>query len=356
MTEMTPQTMRARSGLLAEAWYAACMSQELGPSAPLGRTIMEERVVLWRTKDGRAAAKQDRCLHRNARLSEGVVIDGCVACPYHGWTYDEQGRCVAIPSEGPHTERLPTHLALKHYHALERDGLIWIWMGDGEPTCEPFEMPKWQQPDWGCYYMKTPFENNVTNCVENFMDVPHTVFVHAGWFRDASQRSVRTIVERTPTSVLVTYDQPKDSIGFTGRLLNPSGQPMVHTDKFYMPNNTRVDYTFGQEHTAFIITSTCTPVSEYETMVYTLISYKMGRLLNPIAKLILPWYTRQVINQDVEIMHNQGDSLKHHGQPEFNSTAADALHVHIETLRSWAASGGQGERPEPAREEMTFWI
>ena len=350
------QTMRARSGLLKESWYAACLSDELGPKRPLGRTIMEERLVLWRDRQGQPSAKQDRCLHRNAKLSEGVVIDGCIACPYHGWTYDEQGRCVTIPSEGPHSERLPQSARLKHYPVIERDGLIWVWMGDDSPVGLPFPMPKWQTPGWGAYYMKTPFANDVTNCVENFMDVPHTVFVHAGWFRDATQRAIRTVVERTHDSVLVTYDQPKDSIGFTGRLLNPRGLPMVHTDKFYMPNTTRVDYTFGDEQTAFIITSTCTPVAERQTLVYTLISYKMGRLLNPLAALLLPWYTRQVIQQDVEIMQIQGENLAHFGAPAFHSTPADALHVHIEALRAWAAAGGQGPRPEPTVEEMTFWV
>ncbi len=32
--------------------------------------------------------------------------------------------------------------------------------------------------------MITDFPNEVTNLAENFMDVPHTVYVHRGWFRD----------------------------------------------------------------------------------------------------------------------------------------------------------------------------
>ena len=97
-------------------------------------------------------------------------------------------------------------------------------------------MPYWNTPGWGAYYMVTDFENSVTNLVENFMDVPHTVFVHKGWFRDRSKTAIPTTVERTSSSVLVTYDQPNDAIGVTERILNPKRLPMVHTDKFYMPN------------------------------------------------------------------------------------------------------------------------
>lgn len=347
--------MRHRCGRLKESWYAACMSEELTSKAPLGRMILEEMLVLWRAPSGKALAMEDRCLHRNALLSKGDIVDGCLACPYHGWTYNATGQCVHIPSEGPDTSCIPKDKRLAQFHVMEQDGLVWVWMGDDEPVGKPFTMPKWKAPGWGSYYMRTPFDNSVTNCVENFMDVPHTVFVHRGWFRSQSQTPIKTTVERTENSVLVTYDQPKDSIGLTNRLLNPKNLPMVHTDKFYMPNNTRVDYVFGDEDTAFIITSTCTPVRDFETMVYTLISYKMGKL-NPIAKTFLPWYTRKVIDQDVDIMTIQGQSLKHHGTPNFNSTPADTLHVHIEALRNWAESGGEGDPPQPLTEEMTFWV
>jgi phenylpropionate dioxygenase-like ring-hydroxylating dioxygenase large terminal subunit len=348
-------TMRAKSGLLKEYWYAAARGDEVSSRRPLGRTVMGEMLVLWRPEPGAAAvAMRDRCLHRNALLSEGDLFDGCIGCPYHGWTYDESGSCVHVPSEG---DVAPPTLTkkIRTFHVREQDGLVWVWMGDGAPDKEPFRMPYWDAPGWGAYYMTTTFSNDVTNLVENFMDVPHTVFVHKGWFRSQSKTRVRATVERTTESVLVTYDQPTDSIGFSGRLLNPKRLPLVHTDKFYMPNNTRVDYVWGDAERAFVITSTCTPVSETETLVFTLISYKLGAL-NVAARAFLPWYTRKVIQQDVEIMEVQGRGLRHYGTTDFASTPADTLHVHIESLRDWARAGGAEERPSPRVDAMEFWI
>ena len=60
-------------------------------------------------------------------------------------------------------------------------------------------------------------------------------------------------VERVDGSVLVTYRQDKDQVEGVGKLFNPSGKPMVHTDKYFIPNVTRVDYTFGDS--GFVITS-----------------------------------------------------------------------------------------------------
>ena len=130
---------------------------------------------------------------------------------------------------------------------------------------------------------------------------------------------------------------------------------MVHTDKFYMPNNTRVDYIYGDTERSLIITSTCTPVSEYETRVYTLISYKLG-MMNSIAKRLLPWYTRQVIEQDVEIMEIQSRGIKHYESEQFMSTPADRLHIHIEALRKWAQDGGTRRKPTPKVDVVEFWI
>jgi phenylpropionate dioxygenase-like ring-hydroxylating dioxygenase large terminal subunit len=241
------------------------------------------------------------------------------------------------------------------FPVIERDGLIWVWMGERPPTREPFAMPYWDAEGWGTYYMVTEFGNEVTHLVENFMDVPHTTFVHAGWFRRAAQKEVRVIVERASDSVLVTYDLPHDEIGFTGRILNPDREPMTHTDKFYMPNNTRVDYTFGSRR-GFTITSTCTPRGPYDTIVYTLISYRLG-WLNALAPLWLPFYTRRVIEQDVDIMRNQGANLQRFGgETNFHSTPADRLHEYIESLRDHAERGGQGPAPSPRRDEVFFWI
>jgi phenylpropionate dioxygenase-like ring-hydroxylating dioxygenase large terminal subunit len=345
--------MRDRCGLLKEAWYAAALSTELTTKQPLGRVVLEQPLVLWRSVNGRAVAMEDRCAHRNAALSKGEVFDGKLGCSYHGWVYNHEGRCIEVPSNGP--DAVPPSCVVPRFPVLERHGLVWVWMGDTAPDREPFSMPYWSSPGWGTYYMVTEFPNEVTHLVENFMDVPHTTFVHVGWFRKPAHKRVRVVVERTRDSVLVTYDLPNDEIGFTGRILNPEGAPTEHTDRFYMPNTTRVDYTFGSRR-GFTITSTCTPRGPFDTLVYTLISYKLG-WLNPLAPLWLPYYTREVIRQDVRIMRIQGDNLRRFGgEARFHSTSADLLHQYIESLRDHAASGGREPAPEPRTSEVFFWI
>jgi len=350
-----PDSPATHWGDLASYWYAAARSDELPAKRPRPGVVLGIRIALWRDRAGTAHAFFDRCLHRNALLSEGTIIDDCLACPYHGWTYDRAGRVAHVPSLGP--SQSPPDLGLRTYPVREQDGLIWVWLGPGTPDKDPHRMPHWAEPGWGAYYMSTRFDNGVTNLVENFMDVPHTVFVHRGWFRSQSRTKVPITIERTAASVLVTYEQPGDSIGFSDLLMNPKKLPLTHTDKFYLPGHTRVDYLWGAPDAperAFVITSTCTPICALETQVYTLISYKLG-VFNAPARLWLPYYTRRVIEQDVVIMANQGRSLRHHGAPEFHGTSADLIHEHIEALRAWAADSTR-QRPEPRIDHTVIWI
>ncbi len=335
---MIKDSLRDRDGSIVENWYIACTSKEL-KKKPIRRVIYDTPLVLFRTTKG-VSCLEDKCLHRHAPLSEGELEGENLRCPYHGWTFDQQGVLTNIPSEGPHFLENKSKRCVKKFFAVERDECIWVWMGKDEPTQKD---PAWRFPNidksgWCHYFMVTDFENEVTHLAENFMDVPHTVYVHKGWFRNKSFKKVPMTVKTYDGSVLVTYDQPDDGIGVLIRpILNPRNEPMEHTDHFFYPNITRVDYRFGSNY-QYIINSQCTPVSTMKSRVYTYIAYKIplvGRLLQPFIR----FYTRQVIEQDVEIMEIQSRNLKIDNRGNFQSTPADELHIQIERLRKMGSLG-----------------
>lgn len=357
----------------------ACLSTELTAKAPLARTVFGVPLVLFRDGAGAPAALFDRCLHRNARLSAGACFDGKLGCPYHGWVYDAAGACVEIPSLGPSQEgalldaaghaeaglkRRPGDVGrVRRFATQEQDGLVFVFMGDeaGQARRPPFRVPKWGAPGWTTYFMVTRFPNGVTNLVENFMDVPHTVFVHRGWFRNRRTKQVPATVARAGGEVLVTYEQQQDELTGAGFLMNPTGEPMQHTDHFVAPNVTRVDYLWGAR-SGYVISSQVTPVGPLDSWVYTSISYRLpwdlpGALVARGLKRFMKWYTTQVIGQDVDIMQVQREGLTHAaGALEFTSTEADLLHADIEALRAWLREGGQGDGPEDRTRRISFWI
>ncbi|CAN5686110.1 aromatic ring-hydroxylating dioxygenase subunit alpha [soil metagenome] len=162
-------------GFIAECWYAAASSDEVG-STPLARRLLDQKVVLFRTSTGAPAALRDRCVHRFAPLSMGTVCGDAVACPYHGMQFGADGQCVKIPGQ----ERIPVAAAVQSFPTLERYGLVFVWMGDLAlaAASQLVDIPAYDAPGIGLSRGYSMFEACWQNIADNLIDPAHTTFVH----------------------------------------------------------------------------------------------------------------------------------------------------------------------------------
>jgi len=158
------------------AWYTAAWAHELG-EAPLARRLLNEPVVLFRDSKGQAAALLDSCCHRGAPLSTGKVVEGGIQCGYHGLVFDCSGTCVHIPGQ----TTIPKRSKVRSYPVVEKDEIIWIWMGDPEKADPsdilpyPYHNDSRQWPHkLGMFHVKC----NYQLLVDNLMDLTHVGFVH----------------------------------------------------------------------------------------------------------------------------------------------------------------------------------
>ena len=152
--------------------------------------LLGEQLVLWRA-DGAVAAAMDRCPHRESPLSTGVVRDGCISCPYHGWTFDPTGACVGIPSSGPQAT-IPPKARLASVQARERYGLVWLCLD--EPADDIPSMPWDDDPAYR--RLNNPVEVwacAATRMVDNFLDYSHFPYVHRGSFGEATDPEVAPV-------------------------------------------------------------------------------------------------------------------------------------------------------------------
>lgn len=166
--------------LLENAWYVAAWSSEVGRT-PLGRTVLGRRVVLYRTEAGEAVALADRCPHRGFQLSKGRLAGDAIECGYHGFTFDAEGRCVAIPSQ----DRVPAGFHVRGYPTVERWKWVWIWMGppgEADESLLPdhaaagLGVPGWLA-EIGCdFFVRARYQ--LFN--ENLLDLTHLTFLHPG--------------------------------------------------------------------------------------------------------------------------------------------------------------------------------
>ena len=119
--------MGAMTTFARNQWYCAAWSNEVGREL-LGRTILNEPIVLYRTEAGEAVALSDRCVHRRFPLSLSRLEGDNVVCGYHGFTYDCTGACVYVPGQA----RIPRTARVKKYPVVEKDTIVWVWIGDDD--------------------------------------------------------------------------------------------------------------------------------------------------------------------------------------------------------------------------------
>jgi carbazole 1,9a-dioxygenase terminal dioxygenase component len=124
-------------------WYPAFFGAELKAgvgddrqgilAAVRSETICGEQILFRRVGD-QVFAIQDRCVHRGVKLSARpeCFTAETVTCWLHGFTYDVRtGEVVTILTD-PESP-LIGKLRARSYPVAERAGIVWVYIGDGDP-------------------------------------------------------------------------------------------------------------------------------------------------------------------------------------------------------------------------------
>ncbi|UUX95468.1 aromatic ring-hydroxylating dioxygenase subunit alpha [Aquabacterium sp. J223] len=157
-------------------WWVAGFSWEL-KDKPLARTFLGRAMVLFRTPDGRVGALEDRCCHKELPLSCGAVEDAGLRCGYHGLLFDTGGRCIEIPGQ----DRIPAKAKVRSYPLVERDKILWVWIGDtpdAQPADQPPAYPVHSDPRYqyggDSFHYDAPWQL----IHDNLLDLSHLGYVH----------------------------------------------------------------------------------------------------------------------------------------------------------------------------------
>ena len=174
-------------------WHPIALADELPPgAAPMPVKILGEDLVLFRDDRDRLGLLGLLCSHRCADLSYGRIEDGGLRCLYHGWLYDINGRCLEQPAEPP-ASRYRDEIRHLAYPLTERGGLIFAFMGKGEPPLLPSYEFLTATPERR-YLHKTFMECNYLQAIEGDIDPAHMSYLHRTWRRPPSVgKDARTV-------------------------------------------------------------------------------------------------------------------------------------------------------------------
>ena len=166
---------RARAaGMDPDYWYAVEEVRRVKPGTVVEVVFWGHSIALYRAEDGSFRAVENRCLHRQLKLSLGVV-EGCrLVCAYHGWEYDENGCVAAIPDLFGR-DRVP-RLSIRTYPVQVRYGLVWLFPGDPE-LAEERRIPEIPELEgrgrWACVPLTATMSAHHSMVIDNVCDFSH---------------------------------------------------------------------------------------------------------------------------------------------------------------------------------------
>ena len=166
---------------LRNYWYPVILERRVGRKRPVRVSMIGEDLCLFRKEDGEVVALSDVCPHRGARLSEGDCHwAGTVACPYHGWVFNAEGKNLAVLGEGPDSNVAgKAGTSANVYPVQTLKGVVFAWIGDEAPAPIEEDVPEeFFDPDAVIYandliHWKTNWEV----AIENSMDA-HVNYLH----------------------------------------------------------------------------------------------------------------------------------------------------------------------------------
>ncbi len=267
----SPNSLTNTSPGLRRGWLPVGGPDEFALDTPKRVELLGEGVVVVRNTSG-FSAFADRCSHRNARLSDGRIVDGCLECPYHGWRFDANGRCAHIPALGVGAT-VPPAAHLSGYRVQERYGLVWVAID--EPVCDLPDIAEWNDPALRAIWLPPVVINAAAGqFVDNFLDFGHFPFVHAGTFGAGEDEHIGDYeVQRRDDGWGFVVEYP--------HTIHNNEDPLVKTGEHPLVQPRNMTYTYGAPFTIVlrlelpvtgmvnVVFTALQPMTESTTRVYT---------------------------------------------------------------------------------------
>lgn len=261
------------AGLDPNYWYAVEEVKRIKPETVHEVIFWKQSIALFRTKDGSFHAVENRCAHRQIKLSLGDV-QGCrLVCAYHGWQYDDLGSCVEIPHDR-YGHSFP-RLKLRTYPVKVQYGLVWIFPGDPQRAEEQSipDIPELEGDSrWACVPLVFTWSAHHSMVIDNVSDFTHA-HLHRRYrpFEGAELTRCETVGD----SVHVAYRSDVGRGRFSGRFVEHDRIDTGHIELCYEYPYQWSNTDGAIKHWLFVL-----PIDERTTRVFFLFYFR---------SLKLPW-------------------------------------------------------------------
>lgn len=144
---------------------------------PVRVRLLGGNYVAFRATDGRVGFLDEACPHRGVSLALGRNENCSLRCIFHGWRIDVSGELLEVPNEHTNPDEFRSKVKVNHYPTREAAGIIWVWLGSGEPALFP-EYEFMKLPPENVAVFAQPTRANWFQALEGVIDSSHLGVLH----------------------------------------------------------------------------------------------------------------------------------------------------------------------------------
>jgi phenylpropionate dioxygenase-like ring-hydroxylating dioxygenase large terminal subunit len=300
-----------KNSFLRNIWYYALPGEQIKPGQMLTKQLLGEPILFGRTTKGTVFALRDICPHRAVPLSCGRFNGQEIECAYHGWRFDREGKCTAIPALLDDRDVDLSLFRVRRYPVRESQGNIWIYMSQTdkgeveEPQLEPPSIPGFADATAYQACVRMTFPCFIDHAVVGLMDPAHVPFVHRAWWWRADAILSAEVKTFDPSPYGFTMRRHRlERQTFFYRAIGGDAEVEI---SFQLPG-VRIEQVYTNRHHVVNLTA-ITPISATETEVTT-IFYTTLLWFAPLMPILSP-FIRTFLNQDRDLVVKQQIGLQY---------------------------------------------
>lgn len=276
------------AGMDPDRWYVVEYDSAVKKGQVKEVIFWNTTIALYRGEDGELAAVENRCAHRQLKLSQGAVDKCSLRCAYHGWAYNREGWLEDYSHDSFGKPLIKKQL--RTYPVQVRYGLIWLFPGNPELAAglKIPEIPELTGDNtWASFAVDYTWQTHHSMIMENICDFSHA-FLHRKYkpFIDAKL----THHEADDDRVYLTYDTYMAGGRISGLFVDRNRVNTRSIELCY-------EYPYQWTNTGDSIKnwSFMLPIDERTTRVFFL--FYFDALTIPLLSIKTPkWLTQMVLN------------------------------------------------------------
>jgi phenylpropionate dioxygenase-like ring-hydroxylating dioxygenase large terminal subunit len=211
--------------------FSRTQALEVG-AAPTRVRLFGRNYVAWRAPDGRVGFIDERCPHRGVSMALARVEGCALRCLFHGWLVDVSGKVIDVPTEGDRSALIAERVPVNQYRTVERGGLVWAWLGQGEPPEFP-DFAWLDLPEENLWMTRSLWPVSWLQGLEAALDTAHVGYLHSGWARQPDEMDDQS--QRFKVSPRFSIDETDYGMRSAGVRTCDDGLALVRISEFLLP-------------------------------------------------------------------------------------------------------------------------